>query len=177
MASFGTARVLEFNLDGPQTVQFGVGLHPTKKLSIAADGKFVKYTGVAGIGEAGGVDVVNHTLIGIGWKNIWVAMLGAEYKPNDRMALRFGYNHGQSPIRPEFTATSQGTPSTFQKHFCVGLGMALMPHLGADLGFYYVPRETKSGPILSLYQGTIPDSTINMSNKITSGQISLNYTF
>ncbi len=177
LASFGTARILTFKLDGPQTVQFGVGLHPTKKLSLAADGKFIKYTGVAGIGEQGGVDVVNHKLIGIGWRNIWVGMLGAEYKANDRITLRAGYNHGQSPIRPEFTVTSMGTPSTFQKHFCVGAGMAVMPHVSMDLGFYVVPKETISGPILSLYRGTIPSSQINMSNSITSGQISLNFAF
>ncbi len=177
LASFGTARTLQFNLDGPQTLQFGVGLHPSKKLSIGADAKFVKYTGVAGIGEQGGVDTVNHKLIGIGWRNIWIGMVGAEYKPNDRMAVRLGYNHGQSPIRPEFTVTSMGTPSTFQKHFCAGLGMGVMPHVGMDLGFYVVPRETVSGPILSLYQGTVPNSQINMSNSIVSGQISLNFTF
>ncbi len=177
VARFGTARVLQFNLDGPQNVQFGIGLHPSKKLSIAIDGKYIKYTGVKGIGEQAGVDTVNHKLIGIGWKDIWVGMVGVQYKPNDKMAFRLGYNHGQSPIRPEFTVTSMGTPSTFQKHFCAGLGMALMPHIGMDLGFYYVPRETITGPILSLYQGVIPNSAINLSSKITSGQISLNYTF
>ena len=45
--------MLTFNFDGPQSVQFGIGLHPSKKLSIAADGKWIKYTGVAGIGETG----------------------------------------------------------------------------------------------------------------------------
>ncbi len=177
VARFGTARELQFNLDGPQTVQFGFGLHPSKKLSVALDGKYIHYNGVAGIGEAGGVDTVNHKLIGIGWKNIWVGMIGAEYKPNPKMSLRLGYNHGMSPIKSELTVTSMGTPSTFQKHFCAGMGMALMPHIGMDIGFYYTPRETKSGPILSLYQGVVPNSAIHMSNKITSGQISLNYTF
>ncbi len=176
-ANFGTARELTFNLDGPQTVQFGFGLHPSKKLSLALDGKFIKYRGVAGIGEDAGVDTVNHKLIGIGWKNIWVGMVGAQYKPNDKMSLRVGYNHGQSPIRSQYTVTSMGTPSTFQKHFCAGLGMALMPHVGTDIGFYYTPRETKSGPILSLYQGVVPNSTINLSNRIISGQVSLNFTF
>ncbi len=177
LATFGTARQLTFNLDGPQTFQFGFGLHPTPKLSLAADGKFIKYRGVAGIGELAGVDPVNHKLLGIGWSNIWVALLGAQYEVNDKMTLRAGYNHGQSPIREEFTVTSMGTPSTFQKHFCLGTSMKLMPHISTDLGFYYVPRETKTGPILSLYLGTIPNSTINMSNKIVSGQIALNFTF
>ncbi len=177
LATFGTARVLTFNLDGPQTVQFGVGLHPTKKLSLAVDGKFIKYTGVAGIGQQGGVDTINHKLIGIGWRNIWVGMIGAQYQLNDRIALRAGYNHGQTPIRPEFTVTSMGTPSTFQKHFCVGAGFAVMPHVSMDLGFYVVPNETVSGPILSLYRGVIPNSEINMSNSITSGLVSLNFAF
>jgi len=177
LATFGTARILRFNLDGPQNVQFGVGLHPTKKLSIAADGKFIKYRGVVGIGEEAGVDTVNHKLLGIGWRNIWVGMLGAEYKMNDRVTLRAGYNHGQTPIRSDFTVTSMGTPSTFQKHFCLGAGLAVMPHISMDLGFYVVPKETVTGPILSLYRGTIPFSQINMSNSITSGQISLNFAF
>ena len=177
LASFGTARILKFNLDGPQTVQFGVGLHPTKKLSLAADGKFIKYRGVAGIGGDAGVDTINHKLIGIGWRNIWVGMLGADYKLNDKISLRAGYNHGQTPIRSDFTVTSMGTPSTFQKHFCLGAGLAVMPHVSADLGFYIVPKETVSGPILSLYRGVIPSSQIDMSNSITSGLISLNFSF
>jgi long-chain fatty acid transport protein len=174
---YGSHRRLEFQLDGPQTLQFGVGLHPTPKLSLAADAKWVKYEGVAGIGEEGGVDVVNHKLIGIGWQNIWIALFGAEYKPTEKIAIRGGYNHGQSPIRPEFTVTSMGTPSTFQKHFCGGLGMAIMPNVSFDFGFYVVPRETKTGPILSLYQGEIPNSEIRMSNKITSALVALNFSF
>lgn len=177
VARFGSARRLTFNLDGPQTVQFGVGLHPGKKLKIAIDGKFIKYVGVAGVGEAGGVDTVKHALIGIGWRNIWVGMIGAEYQVNEHMVVRGGFNRGQSPIRPQFTVTSMGTPSTFQKHFTAGLGMDVMPHVGFDVGFYYVPRETVSGPILSLFRGVIPNSQINMSNKITSAQVALNFKF
>ncbi len=177
LSTYGQARVLTFNLDGPQTFQFGISLHPNKKFSIAADGKYIMYDGVAGIGEAGGVDTVNHKLIGISWQNIWVGMVGVEYKPNEKMSLRAGYNHGQSPIKPEYTVTSMGTPSTFQKHFCFGAGMAVMKNISADIGFYVVPREEKTGPILSLYQGVIPNSTIVLSNSIISGQIALNYHF
>ena len=178
LPSFGRARIVDFEMDGPQSIQFGVGLHPGKKLSIAADMKFVKYRGVKGLGgAASGVDLVKHNLIGIGWQNIWVGMVGAQYKPNERLALRAGYNHGQSPIKDEFTINSMGTPSTFQKHFCVGVSMALMPHVSADLGFYVVPRETKSGPTYGLYVGKVPNTQINLSNRLTSGQASLNFSF
>lgn len=178
LLTYGRARIVDFEMDGPQSIQFGVGLHPSKKLSIAADGKFIKYRGVKGLGgAASGVDLVNHRLIGIGWQNIWVGMVGAQYKPNERLALRLGYNHGQSPIKDEFAINSMGTPSTFQKHFCLGMGMALMPHVSADLGFYVVPRETKTGPTYGLYVGVVPNTQINLSNKLVSGQASLNFTF
>ena len=176
-AAYGSARELTFNLDGPATVTFGVGLNPGPKLQVAIDGRFVKYEGVAGIGEAGGVDVVNHKLIGIGWRNIWAGMIGIQYQPNPMLAVRGGFNYAQTPIRSEITVTSMGTPATFQKHFTAGTTMMMNPHMGFDLGFYYVPRETVSGPILSLYRGVIPDSQIDMSNKITSFQIGLYFRF
>ncbi len=178
LVTFGQARIVDFQMEGPQSFQFGVGLHPSKKLSIAADGKFIKYQGVKGLGGAtSGVSLVYHNLIGIGWRDIWVAMVGAEYKPNERIALRAGYNHGQSPIKEGFAINSMGTPSTFQKHFCLGAGMAVMPHVSMDLGFYIVPRETKTGPAYGLYTGVVPNTEVKLSNKLTSGQASLNFSF
>jgi len=175
--AYGSARSLTFNLDGPTTLTFGVGLNPNSKVQVAADARYVKYTGVAGIGEAGGVDVAHHKLIGIGWRNIWAVMFGVQVQPSPMLAVRGGFNYGQTPIRPELTVTSMGTPATFQKHFTAGMTMMMMPNMGFDIGFYYVPRETVSGPILSLYQGVIPDSQIDMSNKITALQIGMNFRF
>jgi long-chain fatty acid transport protein len=176
-ADYDTARTLTFNLDGPATITFGVGLKPNDKIRVAADGRFVIYDGVAGIGEEGGVDVANHKLLGIGWRNIWAAMIGIQYQATEKLAVRGGFNYAQTPIREELTVTSMGTPATFQKHFTAGLGLKMNPHVGFDLGFYIVPRETVSGPVLSLYAGEIPDSQVDMSNKITAAQIALNFGF
>ncbi len=177
LVTFGQARIIDFQLDGPMSLQFGVGLHPSKNLEIAVDGKFIKYRGVNGLGGDSGVDLVHHNLIGIGWQNIWVGMIGVNYKPNERLNLRAGYNHGQSPIEPSKTINSMGTPSTFQKHFCLGAGIPVMPHVSADLGFYVVPRETKVGPTYGLYVGIVPNTEVRLSNSIVSGQASLNFSF
>jgi long-chain fatty acid transport protein len=186
---FQLARQLTFNLDGPAVLSFGVGLKPTPKVKIAVDGRFVKYEGVAGIGEDPGVDTINHRLIGIGWRNIFAGMGGIEFQATDKIAVRAGYNQAQTPIREQFSVTSMGTPATFQKHFTGGVGVKLSDKMGVDVGFYIVPRETVSGPILSLYIGNctsvangpscgvVPDSRIDMSNKITAGQIALNFKF
>jgi long-chain fatty acid transport protein len=174
---YGMARSLTFNLDGPATVTFGVGLTPNDRIRVAIDGRVVLYDGVAGIGEEGGVDTVNHKLLGIGWRNIWAGMIGIQYQASEMLAARAGFNYAQTPIREELTVTSMGTPATFQKHFTAGVGVKMNPHVGFDVGFYVVPRETVSGPVLSLYQGEIPDSQVDMSNKITSMLIALNFGF
>jgi len=43
---------------------------------------------VAGIGEEGGVDVANHKLLGIGWRNIWAAMIGIQYQATEKLAVQ-----------------------------------------------------------------------------------------
>jgi hypothetical protein len=40
-----------------------------------------------------------------------------------------------------------------------------------------VPREHVQGPILSLQTGTVPDSALDMSNRLTSFQMALNFRF
>ncbi len=185
--SYGSARQLTFDLDGPATVTFGVGLKPSKKLHVAIDGRYVHYDGVAGVGGPGGVDIVNHKLIGIGWRNIWAGMAGIQFSPSPMLSVRAGFNYAQTPIRQGITGaaaltsgsavTSMGTPATFQKHYTAGVGMMMNPHMGFDIAYYRVPRETVSGPILSLYTGVVPDSQIDMSNKIDSLLIGLNFHF
>jgi long-chain fatty acid transport protein len=176
-AAYGTHRELRFRFDGPATLTFGVGLKPTAKLMLAIDGQYMKFDNVKGLGGPGGVDVEQHRLVGIGWRNIWTLKAGLQYQATDKLALRAGYNHSQTPIRAEIAETSMGTPATFQKHFTAGLGMTMFPNITADLGFYMVPREHVKGPLLSLQTGVVPNSEIDLSNSLKSVQIALNFRF
>jgi hypothetical protein len=49
--------------------------------------------------------------------------------------------------------------------------------VGADIGFYIVPREHVRGPLLSLRTGVVPDSEIDLSNSIKSFQVAFNFRF
>jgi long-chain fatty acid transport protein len=169
-ASFGQNQQLTFNLDGPATLTFGVGLTPKPGLRIGVDSRYVAMGSTTGIGENAG------SLIR--WRSVWAVMTGAEYWLNDRTALRAGFSYLQTPIVAERVAFSLGTPSTFQKHFSVGAGTMVAPHLGFDVGFYVVPRESVTGPVLSIADSSpIPDSEVTLSNKLTSFQFALNFKF
>ncbi|MEI6667882.1 MAG: outer membrane protein transport protein [Acidobacteriota bacterium] len=176
-SSFGLARTIGIQWDAPSMFTFGVGLHPSKRTQVAIDGQMTKYDNVEGLGGPGGVDTVAKKLVGVGWRNIWTFKAGVQHRVSDTMVVRAGYNHSQTPIRADIVETSMGTPATFQKHFTAGVGMQLAPHVTADMGFYVVPREHVRGPILSLQTGTVPDSSLDMSNRITSFQMALNFKF
>lgn len=168
--NFGQARTLTFTLDGPQIVTFGTALKPTKNFHLAIDGRHVKMGAVDGIGEDA------NSLIR--WRSVWAVMIGGEYFVNERTAIRAGFNYLQTPIVADRVAFSLGTPSTFQKHFTIGAGTMVSPHLGFDLGMYFVPRESIAGPVLDPVSGLpVPNSSVVLSNKLTSFQFALNFKF
>ena len=174
---FGLARTIGIQWDAPSMVTFGIGIHLTSRTQVAVDGQMTKYDNVEGLGGPGGVDTVNKKLVGVGWRNIWSFKAGVQHQVSDKLVMRAGFNYSQTPIRAEIVETSMGTPATFQKHFTLGMGMQLAPHVSADAGFYIVPREHIRGPILSLQTGTVPNSELDMSNRITSFQMALNFRF
>ncbi len=176
-AQFGYPRTLTFRFDGPAAFTFGAALYPSAKTAVAIDGQFTKYDNVEGLGGPGGVDVANHRLVGIGWRNIWSFKAGLRHQVNDTLVIRAGYNFSQTPIRADIVETSMGTPATFQNHICGGVGIKMFPFLTADAGFYVVPRQHVKGPILSLQTGTVPGSELDMSNSITSFQVGFNFGF
>jgi long-chain fatty acid transport protein len=171
---YGQHRTIDFDLDGPLMAGFGVGFKPNKKLSIALDGHFTKYSGVNGFGSPGGV--VDRIVYPFGWRNIWTVKTGMQYQASEKLTLRLGYNHSQMPLRPEVVLTATGAPATFQKHFCGGFGLKMFPFLTAETGFYIVPREHVVGPFLDL-NGELALSEMDTSNSIKSALIGLNFKF
>lgn len=169
--NFGMAETLTFNLDGPQILTFGTALKPKKNIRLAFDGRHVKMGSVRGIGENGADSIIQ-------WRSVWSVLMGGEFFLNERTAVRVGFNYLQTPIKAERVAFSLGTPSTFQKHFTFGAGTMVSPHMGFDLGFYFVPRESISGPVLDPSSGAaIPNSNVTLSSKLTSFQLGLNFKF
>lgn len=172
--NYGAHRKLDFDLDGPFLVGFGVGLTPNAKLDVAIDGHWTKYRGVNGFGGPGGV--VDRIVYPFGWRNIWTFKSGVQYKASDKVTVRGGYNHSQTPILAEKVLTGTGAPATFQKHFTGGMGLKMFPFLTAEASFYFVPREHIVGPFLDL-DGVVPNSTMDTSNSIKSALIGLNFRF
>jgi long-chain fatty acid transport protein len=170
---FGQAQTLEFDLDGPMLVSFGVGLKPNAKMSVAVDGMFSKYKGVNGFGGPGGVN--NGVVDPFGWRSIWTVKGGIQYQASSKLTARVGYNYSQMPIRSEVVISATGAPATFQHHICGGFGFKMFPFLEMVASAYYVPRQHLVGPFPD-YKGNVVGQ-LDESNKLTGALIGMNFKF
>ena len=170
--SYGIARTLSYDLDGPMVVSFGTGIK-MPKTQIAIDGMFTKYAGVHGFGSDGGI--VNGIIEPFGWRNVWTVKGGVQHEVSDKLTVRAGYNYSQMPLRSEVVISATGAPATFQHHITGGFGMKIFPFLSAEASAYYVPRQHVVGPFPDINNNVL--GTLDESNRLISALIGLNFHF
>ena len=197
-ANYLTARKADIDIDGPPVLSLGIGLQPTPKLKIAIDGRWVGYKNTNGIGQppddvykgttyegiGGGITPPNEAQVGpsgplprfalvsIGWENILIGMIGAEYQASEILTVRAGLNFNQTPIQEAVVLNSGGTPSVFTQHYTGGFSIALDEHFSIDGGFYYTPKNTVTGPFIPT-----PGATISLTDGIISGLMGFSASF
>jgi long-chain fatty acid transport protein len=174
LPTFRTARRFDFAVDVPAQAIVGVAWRPTERWALALDGKWIGYDGVEGLGTFGFNP--DGSIRGFGWDDVMVAALGVEYRPNDRWALRAGYNRGESPIVPERAALSVLAPATFENHLTLGLGFRLTAALVLDLGYYRGFENEVSGPLLSP-GGPVPGTEVTQRNSSDSILSTFSFSF
>ena len=96
------------------------------------------------------VDVFKY---GFQWEDQTIYKVGAELALSSESAIRFGYNHGDSPVPDSKVAFNLAAPAVTEDHFTVGYSRKLSG--GAELtGYYaYVPEneQKQNGPVPTGY--------------------------
>jgi len=172
--NYGLHRRIEYDLDGPMVVSFGMGMQsPDKKMGIAVDGMWTKYSGVHGFGSHGGI--VNRVVEPFGWRNVWTIKAGVQRQVSEKLTARAGYNYSQMPLQGDVVISATGAPATFQHHITGGVGLKMFPFLTAEAAAYYVPRQHVTGPFPDLDNRQL--GTLDESNRLISALIGLNFRF
>ena len=124
-----------FSAQLPMPAELGVGISvkPTDKLLLAFDYNYT-YWSVYKQLKISFANGLPDSVSDKDWKNSNTFRLGAEYKLNDKMAVRAGYYFDQSPL-PE-TRFSPETPSIDSDNFTVGFGYQ-MNKLSLDFSILY----------------------------------------
>ena len=169
----GRRRVVRYPLDGPAVLSLGLGWDPGGKWRVGFDARWVGYSSVDGAGGVGGFRP-DRGLNEIGWDDILIGAVGAEYQSSEDLTWRFGFNYSETPIREEVVFTSLGTPPTFKDHYTIGLGYQLTEKIRLDVGAYWAPERSVTGPLLNPFLVDVPETLEQQ--KIANGSFTIEET-
>jgi len=98
-----------------------------------------------------------------GWEDQIVYKLGVEFRPTDSLALRVGFNYGESPIKGGNPAGAGGSmdaafanypfPAISETHFTLGLGYKMDKNLTFNAYYLYSPEASQTATNTSMTSG------------------------
>ncbi|MDP1863911.1 MAG: outer membrane protein transport protein [Thiobacillus sp.] len=148
--------------DIPENYNLGVAWQATPQVKFALDYQRINYSGVNSISNSSraqaqlGAD----NGPGFGWTDIDVWKLGMEYKYNQNMTFRAGYNHGDNPIGSNDVTFNILAPGIVKDH--VTLGMTHTFATGNELTVTYMhafKNDVSGASILPVFSGGTPAGT------------------
>ena len=121
------------DFDIPENYGIGFAYTATPELTVALDIVRVNYSEIASVANPGptpndpdvffpeGYGVLGlDNGMGFGWVDQTTYKLGFEYKYNDKITLRTGFNYGETPIQDDQVLFNMLAPATVEKHFTLG---------------------------------------------------------
>ncbi len=166
LPNFGTARKISFQLDAPANTVVGLAWTPSSRFALAADYKLIEYSSAAGFGESG-VNPQTGAVLGLGWEDINVIAVGAQFQLNERLTGRLGWNQSENPIPDAGTFFSLVAPGVFRDHYTGGVGLKVTDALTLDLTYYRATEADGEGPFLGA-TGPVPGSSVRQEISIDS---------
>ncbi|NNK48746.1 MAG: hypothetical protein HKP01_07725, partial [Gemmatimonadetes bacterium] len=149
-SSYGDPQEVSFTLETPAMLTAGLSMTPLPTLLLAADVRYLFYEDAAGFAlEGDSPFAADGALAGFGWQNVFVFNIGAEYAASDRVALRVGYNRGDSAVKDELVSVALTTPAIVKSHVSFGLGWQPTRRFRIDAGYVIGFENSVSGPILT----------------------------
>ena len=172
LASYNTARTFSFAMDVPAVYAAGIALTPNDRLSIALDGKYITYGSTNGFKEKG--FNADGSVKGFGWDDIAVVAAGVQFKANDVVTLRGGYNYSQNPIPDGQSMFNIPAPAVIEHHATFGLGLQVTKELQLNLGYYRAFENSITGPIVRP-NGALPGTSVT--NSMFEDSVLLGFSF
>lgn len=133
MASTGRMTVIDFQW--PETYAVGLAWQATPRLMLAADVRRIEWAGAMKNFRMS-YDGVAMTLPQ-DWKNQNVYALGAQYRVDDRLALRAGFNYGKNPVPDAWL--NPLFPATVERHYTAGFDYRVSDRGCVAVALSYAP--------------------------------------
>jgi long-chain fatty acid transport protein len=152
------------DFDIPASLQAGIALDITPRLTFLADYKHIWYSSIASIANpsTNPAQLGTDNGRGFGWKDIDIVKLGAEWRTSPDLTLRAGYAYNTSPIEPRDVMFNILAPAVVQHHITGGLEYSWDKFQSLELSGAYVPEGHVSGTELAGFGNPAHDIELNM---------------
>lgn len=149
----------EGGFDMPENYNAGIAFKISPMVSIAVDYQRINYSKVKSVGNPSSL-LLNcfggdssaclggSNGAGFGWHDIDVWKLGLEYRYNDRLTLRGGYNHSDNPIQAKDVTINILAPGVVQDHLTLGLTYVTPSNGELTLAYMHAFQNSVTGSSL-----------------------------
>jgi len=166
------------DFDIPENYNLGLAVQAMPNLTVALDYQRINYSGVKSIANSSqtlgctptppfGPGVGSGCLggsngIGFGWQDVNVWKLGAEYKMDEKLTLRAGYNHSDNPIQSADVTFNILAPGVVQDHLTLGMSYAVSKTSDLTVAYMHAFEHSVSGAPNPIYFNVGGTDTIKM---------------
>ena len=177
-----TAPQVEFNMDYPAILSFGLG-YSKSDFDLALDYRTVFYEDTRGFDKAGWTPTAS--VQGFGWENISILSAGLQYKGIEKLPLRIGYTYSSNPINEDVVFFNIPATAIIKNAFQFGFSYNATPSLRLDALYHHGTSSGKtSGQLLNPMfiqnfppYGAIPGSDVSYDMTTDMITLGISYTF
>ncbi len=137
---FTPSGTVQFNLDYPMIVSLGLSYTGFENWVFAIDGRYFDYEHTAGFKE-------------LGWRSVFAGAVGVQYRMNERLTGRVGYNFNQNPIQSGAVATNLLDPLIQDQNGAAGCSYKFTSHVDFNLAYVYLVKNSVTGPLAAFGPG------------------------
>ncbi len=142
------------DFDIPPALQVGISWKPVDEVTLLFDYRRIWYSDIASVGNPGpasGLDLATRRLgpddgIGYGWTDVNIFKFGAQWEMNEDLTLRAGYSLGENPIPSSEVLFNIIAPGIIEHHITAGLSYKVSDNSTLNVGAFYAPAASVSGP-------------------------------
>jgi long-chain fatty acid transport protein len=131
------------DLDQPQSLAGGLGIHPLPSLQAAFDVVWIDWPQTVGRNlptysrNSSGAAAWN-----MDWDEQFVYRAGVQWNLHENITLRAGYNYGKHPLNARRAFENIAFPAIAEHHITAGCGVKLSPKWTLNVGVTYAPEVT-----------------------------------
>jgi long-subunit fatty acid transport protein len=130
----------------PAIYSAGVGIKPTERLLVAVDCRFIDNANSLPFGTAPAAG-------GLGWQDVFVAAVGAQYQFGPRFSARAGYSYNTLTFPGNFSLFNVQAPAVNQHVVSAGFTARIADNVYGSLAYAYTVRNTVSGSAFQIPGG------------------------